>query len=594
MLNEFEILDDTRLKKHFDNVNNKLNFIRDKVRNLWKRRTGPPWYTFHNASHSEKVEEMLYELIPTGNPVNFSPEEWFHLVASAWLHDIGMILNLFGKDEDFEEVRETHDIRSARYITENRKDIDLDIYEAEHIAEICMYHRKKYDIADCIEKVGDIRKRLLAAYLRLADAIHIDATRVDEGMYNLLVSTGMPWESRFHWLKSMWVQSIRPDPSNNIICVSVSDVPESSPKKGLLPRLVYDEIYEELNSVKEVLILGKISYFLDIKLEPTEIKLNLEVCNELEELLCNIELESTGSASQAAERVINNIIRMTERDIDSYQAIQTYKRQIENVFKARQCHILIKKVLEIIQDAMQDKELSEDERRARVNKIKAGLVAFKETRDANISALVKNAKPFLLDYGSILLFGYSIMVLKVLESLSSNVKQKTPIYIAECRGKTQYNHDNEIIYCDGLTYANDVSELEFTNITIIPDICIGNLMARGLISKTILGANGIDLSGKSGHTVGHLAIVDLAKLYKVPVYVIADTAKFGKVRWNAELERDVHWLAGDRKTLAQLEQKNIRMMNPREDILDLNKIDMLITEIGVFPPTRIPSFLREI
>ena len=176
--------------------------------------------------------------------------------------------------------------------------------------------------------------------------------------------------------------------------------------------------------------------------------------------------------------------------------------------------------------------------------------------------------------------------------MPSEVKERTPIYVAECRGKTRYSQSNEVRYCDGLNYAVQVRKAGFIHVSITPDICIGNLMARELIGKVVFGANGIDSTGRFGHTAGHLSIADLAAQNKVPIYVISITAKFGKLDWHANLERDVQWLSRDKKTLSVLEMYKIRTVNPREDIVDPDKIDMLITEVGAFPPTRIPEFIK--
>lgn len=86
-------------------------------------------------------------------------------------------------------------------------------------------------------------------------------------------------------------------------------------------------------------------------------------------------------------------------------------------------------------------------------------------------------------------------------------------------------------------------EFGFQNLHIIPDISAGNLMARGLIKKIIFGANKIDIeSGRIGNTCGHLSIADIAMIYRVPVYVITETGKFGKLVWSSQPERNTNWL----------------------------------------------------
>jgi translation initiation factor 2B subunit (eIF-2B alpha/beta/delta family) len=470
--------------------------------------------------------------------------------------------------------------------------LDLNIQEAFILEQTCKYHRRRLDIRTCTERAGNIRVRMLAAYLRLADALHIDISRTDEERYKLLLAAGMPWQDRFHWLKSRWVHSAVPNPDNHSILVSVFDAPEGSLKRGLLPRLVENELREELDSVRDVLIRGGVSFFLDIDMGIIGCPTTPEECTELELVLSNIELENLSSATDVANSVITTVIRLAEVSPDPYIAIQDYRRQMSEVHRMRPSHALIGNVLERITHATLEEDLPADAQKARVEQIIAELRAYQESRNRSVSALADNARPFLLDGGGMLLFGYSSLVLEALRRLPPDVKEATPIYIAECRGKTRYSYRNEIIYCDALNYAIDVRNAGFKNVAIAPDISAANLMVRGCIEKVVFGANGIDEHGRFGHTAGHLALADLAHVYGVPVYVIADTAKFGDLEYSIDAERGIEWFTRDQRAMALIEQYEIATPNPREDIVEADRVDMLVTEIGAFPPTRIPEAVR--
>jgi translation initiation factor 2B subunit (eIF-2B alpha/beta/delta family) len=573
-------------------LSQKLEGIQSHVIALWKYHEGPPWYPYHDESHNRIVEKMLHQLIPEDREDQLSSEEWFFLLASTWLHDVGMILDLFGRSEPFEEVRTTHHERSARYIGEEREELDLNIQEAFILEQICKYHRKRLDIGKCPERAGSIRVRMLAAYLRLADALHIDISRTDEARYKLLLAAGMPWQDRFHWLKSRWVHSAVPNPDNHSILVSVFDAPEGSLKRGLLPRLVENEIREELDSVRDVLIRGGVSFFLDIDMETIGSPTTPEERTELELVLSNIEIENLSSATDVENSIITTVIRLAEVSPDPYIAIQDYRQQMSEVHRVRPSHALLGNVLERITRATLEEDLPADAQKARVEQIIAELRAYQESRSRSVSALAENARPFLSDGGGILLFGYSSLVLEALRRLPLDVKEVTPIFIAECRGKTRYSYRNEIVYSDALHYSIGLRDAGFKNVAIAPDISAANLMMRGLIDKVVLGANGIDAHGRFGHTAGHLALADLARVYRVPVYVIADTAKFGQLEFNIDAERGIEWFTRDRRVLALIEQYDIATPNPREDIVEADRVDMLITEIGAFPPTKIPKAVR--
>ena len=569
----------------------KLDIIQGLTESKWSYHTGPPWHTFHDATHSIKIEELLYKLIPHHNTNSLNEKEWFYLIAASWLHDIGMILGLFEYDEDCIDVREKHHLRSIRYIKENGDAFNLIGADAKIVTEICKYHRKKENINECMEVIGDIRLRLLASYLRLADALHVDTTRIEEKQFQLLLAAGMPWENRFHWLKSKWVPSIIADLNQFKIKVTVFDTSKDSITNGLLPQLVIDEIQEELDSVRDILIRGKISCFLNVEPDIAGEPLKETELAELEMVLSNIKLDELLSASEVINIISKTFIQLSKSHKTPFSLIKEYFREVNDILRVRPCHNLIKNIQIIVQDIIENSSFSEEQK---IQAIFDKLSKYQKERETNIELLSQNAVPFLSDGGSILLFGYSSVIIAALKRVDISVKKNTPVFIAECRGKTQYNHRNEVRYCDGLNYAQKVKLAGFDDVTIIPDICVGNLMARDLIKKVVFGANGIDIeTGKFGHTSGHLPIADLAYIYKVPVYVIADTAKFGKLEWKYDLQRDVKWLSRDNKIQNELAKYNIKTMNPREELVDPEKVTILITEEGAFPPNRIPDKIKE-
>ncbi len=567
----------------------RLEAIRAHVCAKWHRSTGPPWYIFHDDSHSKTVEAVIDELIPENRRDLLHPEEQFYLKCSAWLHDLGMILDLFGPEVEFAQARDTHHERSAEYVRTRRKDLDLDPTEAHIIGELCRYHRRKKDIADCEATIGRVRPRLLAAYLRLADALHVDRTRTDESLYRLLLAAGMPWESRFHWLKSRWVHSVVPEHESLTIRVSVSDAPPGSSKCGLLPRLVVDEIREELESVRDILIRGGISYFLDVIPEPIPGPLNEQDTMELELVLSNIELQNLSSAGEVADSVAETLLKFSDSGPEAYAAIREYKQRLRNLLAARPCHNLLRTILERIDRETKEDHLPEEARSAQVQQIRSFLLSLRDRRERSIRAIAQNARPLLSDGGAVLVYGYSSLVIAALRQLSAEAKDTTTLYVAECRGKTRYSYANAVVYCDGLAYAMQIRDAGIRHAVIVPDISVANLMARAIVKKVVFGANGIDADGRFGHTCGHLGIAQLAQAYGIPVYVIAETDKFRKLEWHGDLERDVQWLSRDPRTVALLEIHGIGTMNPREDVVDPRHATMLVTEVGTFPPTRIPE-----
>jgi hypothetical protein len=228
--------------------------------------------------------------------------------------------------------------------------------------------------------------------------------------------------------------------------------------------------------------------------------------------------------------------------------------------------------------------------------MKAKIRRFKEAREDRLKMLQTFTKSILADYGSILLFGYSTLVIKSLEAVEdgiveNGIKKKTTIYVCLGGNRSQYSGTNELTYCDGIEYASQIRRIGYDEVYVVPDILVGNLISRPLVSKVIFGANGVDVeSGRFGHTAGHLTIADLAHLYRIPVYVIVDSYKFGVMDHKPELERDTPWITGDGKALSKLE--GVKRFNPREDTVDGDRLYALVTDHGIFPPNKIPDKIR--
>lgn len=574
----------------------KLNFIREYVTNKWEENKGlPARYTIHDASHSERVEKAICKLIPETKYSEFSEEEKFYLLSSAWLHDIGMIPDLFGTKDDYQKVRSEHHIRSIRYIKEKRQELGLNHTEATIIRQICRYHTKSEDITKCQPKFGKTRLQLLASYLRLADAIHIDRSRVDESLFKIFLETGMPWDSKYHWLKSFWIEDVHPDFNNLAITILLKISPSDAEKVDIISGIIEEEVRTELYAVRDVLIRGGISYFLDAK---TEFGLGIEESQriDLKQIIGNIRLARKPSASDVMTAIIDTILSILDLDNkrEAYSIIKTYKNEvIKNTIKNRPCHMLVKKIDRLIEEHLKEDEkvLSPSQIKDRIDKVKDKIQQFKEFRGKNLDNLFRFTNAILSSYDSILLFGYSNLVIKALEAVENRVKEETQIYVCECKSKNQYNDMNELLYCDGIEYASQIKKIGYKKVCLVPDILAGNLISRRLVSKIIFGANGVDIkSGTIGHTAGHLTIADLAHLYQIPVFVIVDSDKFGDMDHDEELEREINWVTGDKKALSKLE--GIKLFNPREDIVDANKIFALVTDYGIFPADKIPDAIR--
>lgn len=209
----------------------KLKVIESKAKEIWEKgELYHTYYTLHGMKHSDAVVNILDLLVDGLNPEDKLDEiEIFCLLSAAYLHDVGMqrkypddearIESIFqAKNKPYtiqDLIRDEHHLRSGRYIKENFKTLDLDLYEAECVRLISEGHRKVNLGSDDYESqaIGfkRVRVRLLSSLLRLADELDIDYRRAPETLYEIL-KEDMPDFSRLQWLKHYYTSGLIIEP----------------------------------------------------------------------------------------------------------------------------------------------------------------------------------------------------------------------------------------------------------------------------------------------------------------------------------------------------------------------------------------------
>jgi len=599
----------------------KLEFIKQHVENKWNSCIPPHYFVPHGSKHSETVEKKISELIPAENLRVFlssktttEKEKWEHylfcLYSAAWLHDIGMIPDdkdiqkIINNPSSYMKLRSIHHKRSAKYVINNKDNLNLIQKEADDISKLCLFHRKKMNIHECTP----FELQLSAAYLRLADALSVGIERVekDQALYKLFLTMGMPLSSEFHWLKSYWIREIEVDHTNSSIIIHFSLKKCEFDNYDLLIQYSIDEIREEFELVKDIINKGQLTIITDISYKndhyfPEGIIDSIKI----KQIISRLKMDPTASASELFELskdTIKFILKSCHDDNELKRQLNNCRKSlIKSLIKKRPCHILIRELDQICDPQIYDtkSELKEE--------IQNKLEEITKKRTEALDSIANGfAADKLKNSGSILLFGYSTTIIRTLQKMDPHMKEKTIIYICECRSKDKYNYKNQLIYCDGKRYAEQVSKIGFKQIFLIPDIIAGNLIYREKIHKILFGANVIYLNLKKkraekvGHTAGHYSLIYSAKQKKVPIYILADSHKYISLDENLDEnlneERDVDWFVGDEHIKKELEEKNIKLLNPRADIIDLMEIEdfvYLSSEFGTVPPYNIPPELIE-
>jgi len=197
-----------------------LGSVREAAKKFWD----PPLlqnYTRHGPDHSDRIVAVLGALLEDHSD-RLNDYEKFVLLASAYLHDIGMQspkhAGLPEKSaytlEDMEIVRKNHNETSAKIIIESitpGSGISLGLEGckelANYVASVCRYHRSLYleELKDKSVGGKDVKLPLLAALLRLGDELDADYRRVN---MEVLKMRCIPPESEYHWWAHHYVQSV--------------------------------------------------------------------------------------------------------------------------------------------------------------------------------------------------------------------------------------------------------------------------------------------------------------------------------------------------------------------------------------------------
>jgi len=237
------------------------------------------YYTDHGPGHSEAVIKILDKLT---KGVELSEYEKFLLKYGAWLHDIGMLMRE-GEDvynpEVCNRIRKEHHKRSAEYISKHWREIGLsDETEAAIIQWICYAHSSKVDIDKVREETHiagreeKIRTRLLAALLRLADALDCREDRLPPEDYRRLPQ--IPQESLKEYWKHEIVKKVEINRTRDMTRIYVEMLLKyKDHKENNVADKVKEKIKKELNSVRDVLERYNLHFELDFNvIEPPELE----------------------------------------------------------------------------------------------------------------------------------------------------------------------------------------------------------------------------------------------------------------------------------------------------------------------------------
>jgi hypothetical protein len=222
------------------------------------------YFTSHGVLHIGNVIDQLSAMIPDAILAKMNSLELFVLLCSAWLHDIGMLINRDSKGNILaeQEIRENHHVLTRDFIRENYNKLGIhDAVTAQVIADICYCHRREVDIKTYLPTetkiVGtvQVRTRLLAALLRLADALDVTSKRSPEVIFKDLAY--LPELSEKHWRACQLVHGIEYNAEKLAITL---DTTYNNADEYELLLWKFRDIFQEFYSIRDVLIENGVNY----------------------------------------------------------------------------------------------------------------------------------------------------------------------------------------------------------------------------------------------------------------------------------------------------------------------------------------------
>lgn len=208
-------------------------------------------YTIHSESHSMLVWENCKKIAKN----QLSKLEYNFLEVSCICHDLGLAkwkqedIHQFDNPEYCNYVRKNHHIRSEAFISSKYDEMGLNADEANIIGRICFAHSSKVNISDLNDedfinidgKNEKIRTKLLAAILRVSDALDIRKDRIPPSGYTI----DAPFESKLEYLKHQIIENVEVTGTQIIVEISNSENP--------IIHDVKEKLIEEYSSTNNVL-----------------------------------------------------------------------------------------------------------------------------------------------------------------------------------------------------------------------------------------------------------------------------------------------------------------------------------------------------
>jgi len=233
-----------------------------------------PWFTNHDCVHSKEIVHLLGQILKPleGHPQFLDEHELFVLLASAYLHDIGMqYVKVDGisidklTEEEYNLIRKRHAQASYDIILKQvsevlaRDDFHLPTIDEEYlpaIAQVSKGHSTDYFEEVISEFKADpltpkgrkVRGELLTALLMIADELDLQCKRAD---FSETAKFNLSNYSKVHWFKHHYVDFIEVEKAQ--VNITFKFPPNADGYSGLVQELIDTKLKEQIGKINLIL-----------------------------------------------------------------------------------------------------------------------------------------------------------------------------------------------------------------------------------------------------------------------------------------------------------------------------------------------------
>jgi translation initiation factor 2B subunit (eIF-2B alpha/beta/delta family) len=558
-----------------------------------------PNFTRHGIDHCKKLEDFVNKIIWRSNKFGDNefqpnPEEAMYLLSAIWLHDIGMMYQIFQGEnaEDLNDkeyvnkIREEHEQRTVKYLHEvwrlNCAWTDNDI-ERLYLGNICYFHRKKYPIMSfdpitATSEYGydDIRLAVLASLLRLADGCHVDQSRAPMALMGLYRSVGMNVSHAMHWEKSRLITDVEFDHKERKIKL-IANCPRTYEFHGgvfdleKVVAIIKEDVKEELESVQSVLLSWPNLFFLEVEIHPRRMK-SLEYCEKDQYFaLWPYLLQDPRSSTEVASAFIEIVLFCLE--VKGISWTNEVKSIIEEIKKLRPLDFMVINLCKEIEILLEQK-ITDDARRT---EIRTFLGSFRNNIKSNCQKIIPRTLDLIKPEDILFVFGYSMNIEKILKEISTRVR----VIVIDCFEPVSapfLESENDKIIKSILASGLKREDVQFIQIYSFPHVL--STLTKGIDDKKVtllLGTHGVleeqNLLGK----VGSELLARTAKDYGAKVIAFAEQYKFLSSNISED-ERRIIKESIMKEDIKKHRGFDMNYIEPKMDIVTHDLVDVLITE----------------